>query len=143
MGTQEYNMTKYVDRIRQKALFLEKRVFEVVEISEYSIKYKNNQNCGVVIFFGRYSEAPDVYIRFEGGQILIPEQYSLGWFRNLRSFQLGVKNIFRKTDEKADKLEVIYSLIEYLEENFEDVTNVAFCRNAQNKINENFEKGIW
>lgn len=83
------------------------------------------------------------YIRFENNGLSWPEQYSLGWLRNMKKFEMGEKDIFRKSGEVVNKLADIISLLEYLQSNFDDVTDIEFCRKTQRKINENFEKGIW
>jgi hypothetical protein len=91
----------------------------------------------------RYSDAAEVYIRFENNGLLKPEQYSLGWLRNMKKFEMGEKDIFRKSGETVNRLADIFSLLEYLHNNFDDVTNIEYCRKTQCKINDNFEKGIW
>lgn len=141
-GNPKY-ITKYVDAIKKKAVFLEENGFKVVNISEYTIRYSRGDICSVDIYYGRYSDAAEVYIRFENNGLSKPEQYSLGWFRNMKMFEKSVVGILGKLDDSADKLADIYSLLEYLKNNFGNVTNIEFCRKTQNKINECFEKGIW
>lgn len=143
MQTNENYITNHIEAIKQKALFLEKKEFEIAKISEYTIKYSHKDICSIEIYYGRYSDAAEVYIRFENNSVQRPEQYSIGWLSNMKKFEAGVKDIFRKPSEKVDKVADIFSLLEYLENNFDSVTNINYCRKMQNKINENFEKGIW
>lgn len=137
MTEQDYYITKYVDVIKQHASFLTIKGFIITEISEYTIIYSNN-NCKIGIYYGRYSDEPDISVRFENHG-MPPEEYSIGWFRVLK----GGVFPYKKSEEEKDKLSEIFSLLTYLKSNINDVTNINFCRNAQNKINENFEKNIW
>lgn len=142
MQENDIYITNYVDVIKKKAKFLEAKGFFIVEVSEFIIKYQRKDSCFIGIYYGRYDDIPEVYVRFEEKRSK-PEQYSLGWFRNLKKFNAGEKDIFKKDGTKVDKLAAIFSLIEYLRDNFEDVTNIDFCRVTNQKINENFEKGLW
>lgn len=54
-------ITKYADDIKKKAQFLEKKGFSIVDISEYIIEYSSGNNCKIGIYYGRYSDAADVY----------------------------------------------------------------------------------
>jgi len=136
-GDEKY-ITKYVDNIRLRARFLEQRGFSVVEVSEFIIEYSCKDCCLIGIYYGRYSDEADIYIRFETKP---PENYDLSWFRILNEFEEG-DNVFGKV-EKEDKLTRIYNLLKYLEEHFEEVTDLYFCRNIRRKIHDNFEKGVW
>lgn len=135
-------ITNYIDAIKKKAKFLEAKGFYIVEVSEFIINYQRKNSCSIGIYYGRYDDIPEVYVRFErkGSK---PEQYSLGWFRNLKKFNAGEKDIFKKDGTKVDKLASNFSLLEYLRDNFEDVTNIDSCRVTKQKINENIEKGLW
>jgi hypothetical protein len=135
-------ITNHVENIKRKSLFFEKDGFSVVEVNEYIIKYLCDYGCSISIYCGRYSDEPEVPVRFENKGAR-PEQYSIGWFRNLKKFEAGEKNIFKKDGQKGDKLTSIYSLLEYLEENFDNVIDIEFCRTTKKKINENFEKNLW
>lgn len=150
MQENDIYITNYVDIIKQKANFLEAKGFKVVEVTEFIIKYARMNSCSIIIYYGRYDDSPEVAVRFEDKES-IPEQYGLGWFRNLKKIEAGENDIFIKDGEEVDKLTAIFSLLEYLEDNFEDVANIYFCRVTEKKINEilekkineNFEKGIW
>lgn len=143
MQVNENYITNHVETIKQKGLFLEKKGFEIAKINEYSIKYSHKDICSIEIYYGRYSDAAEVYVRFENNGVSRPEQYSIGWLRNIKKFEAGEKDIFKKTGEKIDKIADIFSLLGYLEDNYDDITNIQFCRKMQNKINENFKKGTW
>lgn len=124
---------------KEKSLVSQKNVFKVKNTNEYSITYSRDDD----IYYGRYSDAADVYIRFENYGLPRPEQYSLGWFRNMKMFEMSEAGILWETSNSIDKLAVIFSLLDYLQNNLGDVTNIEFCRKTQNKINEFFEKGLW
>lgn len=142
MKADDIYITNYVDIIKQKASFLETKGFSVMDVSEFIISYNRQNSCSIRIYYGRYDDLPEVSVRFEN-KGLKPEQYSLGWFINLKKLEAGDKDIFQKEGLKVDKLTAIFSLLEYLEDNFDDITNVDFCRVTNNKINENFERGLW
>jgi len=141
MHENEIYITKYVEEIKQKALFLEIKGFSVVEVSEFIIKYVREDSCYILIYYGRYSDRPEVSVRIENKGSK-PEQYSIGWFKNIKKFESGEKDIFEKIGDNDDKLTIIFSLLKYVESNLDKITDVDFCRNTQNKINENFTKGI-
>lgn len=135
-------ITNHVENIKQEAEFLKKKGYSVEKIGEYTMDYSCKDCCKIGIYYGRYTDMPEVSVRFEN-KSLKPEQYSLGWFRNMKRFEAGEKDIFKKDGEKVDKLTAIFSLLKYLEDNFEDVTDIDFCRKTEKKINQNFEKGLW
>lgn len=135
-------ITNNVDTIKKKAKFLDTKGFTVVEVTEFIITYSRKDSCSIIIYYGRYDDNPEVSVRFEN-KGSTPEQYSLGWFRNLKKFEAGEKDIFEKDGAKVGKLAAIFSLLEYLEDNFDDVTSLDFCRVAIKKINENLENGLW
>ena len=135
-------ITNHIDTIKQKAIFLELKGFSIVEVNEYIIKYFRKDSCSIIIYYGRYTDRPEVDVRYEN-KGSNPEHYSIGWFRNMKKFEAGEKNIFKNAEKKDDKLTIIFSLLEYLEINFDDVINLDFCRKTEKKINENFEKGLW
>ncbi len=134
---------KYVGDIRNKSSFLEEKGFSMINIDEYIIEYAYKNTCLIEIYYGRYSDTADVCIRFENSELSRPEQYSLGWIRNMIRFETGEKDIFGKFGETANKLANIISLLEFLNDNFDNATNIEFCRKIQRKINKNFEKGVW
>lgn len=142
MQENDIYITNHIDAIKQKANFLETKGFSVVEVSEFIINYANQDNCFIVIYYGRYDDEPEISVRFEN-KGLIPEQYSLGWFRNMKKFEAGEKATVKRTGAKVDKLTAIFSLLEYLQDNFDDITDIDFCRRTRKKINENFERGLW
>lgn len=61
----------------------------------------------------------------------------------MKMFEMSEAGILWETSNSIDKLAVIFSLLDYLQNNLGDVTNIEFCRKTQNKINEFFEKGLW
>lgn len=42
----------------------------------------------------------------------------------MKKFEMGERDIFRKTGEMVNKLSDIFSLLEYLQDNLDDVTNI-------------------
>ena len=63
----------------------------------------------------------------------------------MKRYEAGERDIFQKAREELAKGKIfcILSLLEYLKNNFEDITNIDFCRKTEKKINENFDNGVW
>ncbi len=137
---EEIYITSHVEAIKQRALFLKKKGFSLIEVSEFIMKFSCEKCCLIEIYYGRYTDNPNVFIRFENkGEI--PEQYGVEWLRTLERFQSEEK--FQKNNNKVDKLIAIFSLLDYLEQNFDNVTDIEYCRVANQKIEENFQMGLW
>jgi len=140
-------ITGHVEAIKQKAKFLEKKGFKLKEVNEYTMKYSHKHICSIEIYYGRYSDRASVDVCYENKSLPRAERYSVEWIRTMKKYEEGVKDIFGKAEEKAeekvDKMADLFYLLDYLYINFDYLTNIEYCRKMENKINENFEKGIW
>ena len=131
-------ITPYVEKLQKAANFLLEKGYIVSDVSEYTIEYEKCQkNCNLLsvleafpqkisIYSGRYIDAPEVEIRFENNP---PEIFYVGVMRNLHLFNVGEREEIIISDEKdLSKIERLYRDIEFLKENFDDITNLDSLR---------------
>ena len=151
MHNKDSYITNHVEEIRKNAKFLEDKGYSFKLNNKYIIEYSSNTyihqfECYIfiIVYYKRYDNFPGVDIRFRINNS-IPEQYDLELFRNMKRYEAGERDIFQKAREELAKGKIfcILSLLEYLKNNFEDITNIDFCRKTEKKINENFDNGVW
>lgn len=142
-----WGIEKYANVIKQKAQFLEQKGFMLSGIDEYTIVYAHKRKAiKVDIYWGRYTDFPEVGVRFKRSSGSW-EHYGLNWFLTLRRFETGerfesiIKN-FPPGNEK-DTLNNILQLLEFLDENLINLTDINYCRKAGKKINNLIESGIF
>lgn len=102
--------------------------FQMTDKDEYSIKYKKN-NVLLQIFFGRYSEKPDIFVRFEDESI--PESFTVSSMMFIDEQSRGNNSL--KDIDIADRL--IY-LIRYFGQNSGVLLTKKYCRERKKDVNK-------
>ena len=109
------------------------------------IEYINKRDDIIVgIYWGRYLDSAEVYISSQkpsGSR----EHFAMSWFNILKRFEAGESydSIVYETpyvNNEEGKLAEILFLLEFLEENFDELMNIQYCRKTEKKVNEYIEK---
>lgn len=93
---------------------------------EYSIKYQNSQ-LFVQLFFGRYSEKPDIFIRFEDNNK--PEQYSTSSMLFVNELDKGMNSL-----KGIDGIDRLKKVLTYFENNYKQLLDKSSCRESKIKL---------
>ncbi|GKX30984.1 hypothetical protein SH1V18_34640 [Vallitalea longa] len=102
--------------------------FITLQEDEYSLKYQNDK-VYIQMFFGRLTEKPDIFIRFEDGEI--PEQYNMSSMLFLDDLNKGVNSLSGIEDvERLDKL------INYFANNHKSLLKKKNCKYSKIKLNK-------
>ena len=120
-----------MDRIQQIKKFekiLSSLGFLKDEKDEYSSKYKK-KDVYLQLFFGRYSEKPDIFIRFQDESI--PEQFSVSHMMFIDELSRGADAFNELEDEDR-----INHLITYFAQNSGLLLKKDICRERKKAIDK-------
>ena len=120
-----------MDRIQQIKKFekiLSSLGFLKDEKDEYSSKYKK-KDVYLQLFFGRYSEKPDIFIRFQDESI--PEQFSVSHMMFIDELSRGADAFNELEDEDR-----INHLITYFSQNSGLLLKKDICRERKKAIDK-------
>ncbi|EAG7022397.1 hypothetical protein BJN12_11240 [Listeria monocytogenes] len=111
--------------ILKKSEFLFHNGFKLIEITDAVITF-SNKKLAFVIGYERYDNVSNVNIKF----LEESEMFNLGWIAFVRRNQ---------TPLPQNKLDNILELLDYAEKNYAKVTNLQFCQESREMV-ENFLK---
>ncbi|MCD2253114.1 hypothetical protein [Listeria marthii] len=108
--------------ILKKSEFLLHNGFKLIEITDAVITF-SNKKLAFVIGYERYDNVSNVNIKFlEENEI-----FNLGWIAFVRRNQ---------TLLPQNKLDNILELLDYAERNYAKVTNLQFCQDSREMVEE-------
>jgi hypothetical protein len=116
--------------ILKNAGFLINKGFKIETENIHFINYVFS-NIMIQIYFGRYSDPSDINIRFNKGKHGHPESFSVNSIYFIHCLEINKKNEL----EKDDKEKNILTLLAFIQANFNNITNFAYCEKMQQKIN--------
>ncbi|MDF2487089.1 MAG: hypothetical protein K0R46_3257 [Herbinix sp.] len=130
MNSIKHFITASSDIIKKRANFLIEKGFVLQNEDEFIIHYSSNL-CLVEIVFERFDDISDINIRF----LEKNKSYSISWI--LRVFEEVNYNDYMIN--KKDKLINVLGLLNFIEDYFENVTDIVFCESMMGKV-EDFPK---
>ena len=117
--------------IMKRAYFLVEKKY-IFNYDDYSIVYSNGRIV-FTIYYERYSDEAGINITFNKsfGKIVT---FNVGW----------IAVVSHSIEICASRLEKILQLLDYIESNYQNITNIKYCKNngskISNYINDLFEK---
>ena len=111
------------NEIREAALFLENYGYSVAE-SEYSIEYSQGTTT-IDVTYPPYSGESSVGIRFGDTH----KFFDIGWIAFIRTGRKG----------HPEKLEHIKKLLEYVREQYPEITDLHFCEESMELVSDYFK----
>jgi len=115
------------DKILGKGAFLEGKGF-VPQENEYGVDYFNGK-IKIMAYYERYENRCGVDIKFPGNK-----HFQIAWIAFIRD---GVETAQKELEEK------IFVLIEYLERNFDNITDFEYCEESGKLLDKYFESEEW
>lgn len=105
--------------------FLFKKGFIIIDEDSYCLIYSNGK-VNFSIFYERYEEASDISVKF----IKENESFSVGWISRIMD-----KN---KQVNYKQKMENIFYLLKFIEQNYNSVTNIHVCKRVMGEVEKLF-----
>ena len=125
-------ITRYADILKEKAKFLPKKGFYLEYQSEYSIDYKHRNLWCISLYYGRYTDFPEIFIEYKPNTNN-RQYFELSSFRRVKDLEKeGEKHLY---PNPKDKLAYLFSLIDFLEKNLKEVTNLKLCFRLKKRVN--------
>ncbi|WP_273321552.1 hypothetical protein [Vallitalea guaymasensis] len=102
-----------------------------IEISsdDYMVRY-TRENVEIQLFFGRYSEQPDIFVRYEDDDK--PEQFSVALMLFTHEMESGLENSLNDSNENTRMIKIV----DYFIKNSDTVLSKAKCRSKKAKLDE-------
>lgn len=96
---------------------------------EYFVKYRKD-DLEIQIFFGRYSDRPDIYVRYEDEDI--PEQYSTASMLFFDELEDGIGNSLKDLDDSSR----LKRISEYFIKNYKTMLEKSICKAKKSKLDD-------
>lgn len=103
-----------------------------LEIQNEHILSYNSKQCEIEVFFGRYSEEPDISVRFFNSSLSKPEHYSIGSIQFYDNIEKQQDNILKNV-KGITRIRVIF---EFLKCNYHNIIDIEYCRMMERKITD-------
>lgn len=123
----KYFITESADIIKKRANFLLKKGTKLKDENEFNIEYSSD-SLSISIVFERYADASDISIRF----IKENKSFSVGWI--VRVYDDIEFNDY--VINKKDKLINVLGLLNFIEDYYEKVTDINFCKDMMLKVDD-------
>lgn len=108
--------------IKMGAGFLESIGYTIIREDPYGIEYQLNNIC-IIIGYPPREEFSNVLVKFINENIC----FDVGWIAVVR------KNLYTN---QCSKLEGVLSLLMYIKENYDEITNISYCKDSDILIDE-------
>ncbi len=102
--------------IKKRLKFLENLGYTIIREDSYVMEYQLNNIC-IIIGYPPREELSSITIKF----IRENKCFDVGWIAVVR------KNIYTN---QCSKLEGVLSLLMYIKENYDEITNFSYCRDS-------------
>jgi hypothetical protein len=133
MNPNKYFITASSDIIKKRANFLIEKGFVLQNEDEFIVRYSSNLYLFEIVF-ERFDDISDVTIRF----LEKNKSFSMNWV--LRVFSEVNYNDYMIN--KKDKLINVLGLLNFIEDYFDNVTNIDFCESMMGKVEGFLKKRI-
>jgi hypothetical protein len=112
---------------------LKKIDFREYEVGEFDIEYSRGK-VKICLYFGRYSELPDISVRFEDDEY--PEIFNVSSAIFNDAFANGLESPLKELDDYSRLRVIIY----YFLDNHQKLLSKEFCRNENSKLDKYLRK---
>lgn len=115
--------------LTSKMKFLYDKGYTFDEDCEYGFSLRN-KNIRVAVYSGRYTDAPDILVRF----LAENEIFQIGWMSFMMDKERNINT--------EDVLATLFYFLDFIEKNYEKIIDIEFCREKSEEIDtyikENF-----